>query len=92
MLVGLDEVKNYLRIDGDYVVGLFEGLMAAGQDLCLVVMRCREQDVSEADKPQVRTAILYAVSYLYEHREEADHNAFLFTIRSLLSGVRKEAF
>ena len=41
MLVGLDEVKNYLRIDGDYDDGLIEGLMAAGQDLCLVVMRCR---------------------------------------------------
>ena len=37
-------------------------------------------------------AILYSIGYLYEHREEADHHALTLTLRSLLFGVRKEAF
>nr|DAY27944.1 MAG TPA: hypothetical protein [Caudoviricetes sp.] len=36
--------------------------------------------------------MLYAVSYLYEHREEADHRGLALTLRSLLFGVRKEVF
>ena len=35
---------------------------------------------------------MYAAAYLYEHREEADHNALALTLRALLSGSRKEAF
>jgi hypothetical protein len=32
------------------------------------------------------------VSYLYEHREEADHAALVRTLKALLSSIRKEAF
>ena len=39
-----------------------------------------------------RIAVLYAVGYLYEHREEADHEDLVQTLRSLLFGVRKEVF
>ena len=39
-----------------------------------------------------RPAILYAAAYLYEHREEADHEELVQTLRSLLFGIRKEAF
>ena len=37
-------------------------------------------------------AILYAVAYLYEHREEADHHELTLTLRSLLFGIREAAF
>ena len=39
-----------------------------------------------------RTAVLYAVAYLYEHREEADHHQLTLDLRSLLFGIRKEGF
>ena len=42
--------------------------------------------------PVLRTAILYATAYLYEHREEADHARLLLTLRALLAGERKEEF
>lgn len=39
-----------------------------------------------------RTAILYALGYLYKHREEADHHALMLTLRSLLFAVREGVF
>lgn len=40
----------------------------------------------------VRTAVLYALGYLYEHREEADHHDLVMTLRNLLSSVREGVF
>ncbi len=37
----------------------------------------------------LRIAILYAVGYLYEHREEADHHGLVLTLRNLLSAIRE---
>ena len=37
----------------------------------------------------MKVAILYALGYLYEHREEADHHALTLTLRSLLFGIRE---
>ena len=37
----------------------------------------------------MRVAILYALGYLYEHREEADHHGLTLTLRSLLFGIRE---
>lgn len=37
----------------------------------------------------LRVAILYAVGYLYEHREEADHHGLVLTLRSLLFAIRE---
>ena len=39
-----------------------------------------------------KMAVLYAIAYLFEHREEADHHALTLSLRSLLFGVRKEGF
>lgn len=37
----------------------------------------------------VRVAVLYALGYLYEHREDADHHALTLTLRSLLFSLRE---
>ncbi len=37
----------------------------------------------------MKVAMLYALGYLYEHREEADHHALTITLRSLLFGIRE---
>ena len=91
MLVTLEEIKNYLRIDGNDDDAMVDALMRTAQDICLVVARCDEADVQE-NMNLVRTAIFYAAAFLYEHREEADHRAFLRTLRALLAGIRKEGF
>ena len=39
-----------------------------------------------------KIAVMYAVAYLYEHRENADYKALTLSLRSLLFGIRKEGF
>ncbi len=38
----------------------------------------------------LRVSVLYALGYLYEHREEADHHALQLTLRALLFAIREE--
>ena len=53
----------------------------------------RTAELSDLEiEPNGKVAVLYATAYLYEHREEADHKALTISLRSLLSGSRKEAF
>ena len=40
----------------------------------------------------VKIAVMYAVAYLYEHREDADHHALALGLRNLLFGIRREGF
>ena len=91
MLVTLEEAKEYLRIDGEYDDGLIDGLIATAQSLCLTILRKEEQDLA-GDEPQLKTAVFYAVAYLYEHREEADHHELTMNLRSLLFSIREGAF
>lgn len=40
----------------------------------------------------LRSAVLYSLGYLYEHREEANHHDLMMTLRNLLSSVREGVF
>lgn len=40
----------------------------------------------------MRCAILYALGYLYEHREDADHHDLVMTLRNLLFALREGIF
>ena len=55
--------------------------------------KCRSDRYSAAElatvRETMRVAILYALGYLFEHREEADHHALTLTLRSLLFGIRE---
>ena len=93
MIVTLEEAREYLRIDEDDTSNdeVIQSSLETAQALCLDISRCEEADAEE--NPVVfHEAILYAVAFLYEHREEADHHALTLTLRSLLFGSRKEAF
>ena len=91
MIITLDEAKNYLRVDSADDDNLIDSILATAQKLCMDTLRTDEQSVLEAE-PNAKVAVLYATAYLYEHREDADHNALMLSLRALLSGSRKEAF
>ena len=59
-------------------------------------MTIRDEDISSASLVQLRsllrTAMLFTLGYLYEHREAADHHALVITLRNLLSSVREGVF
>ena len=69
---------------------LIETLITSATRLCMDITR-QNEDVFEGSE-NAKPAVFYAVAYLYEHREEADHHALTLTLRSLLFGFRKEAF
>lgn len=91
MIVTLEEMKQYLRVDYEDDDQLIMGFITTAEQLCRDVLRMDgEADLSGDEK--VKTAAMYAAAYFYEHREEADHHELILTLRSLLFGSRKEAF
>ena len=91
MIVTLEEMKQYLRVDYEDDDQLIASFITTAELLCRDVLRMDEEaDLGNDEK--VRTAVMYTVAYFYEHREEADHHDLILTLRSLLFGSRKEAF
>ena len=91
MIVTVKEMKNYLRVDHEDDDRLLSDLIEQGQQLCMDVARIEDEDVFE-EITGARIAVMYAVAYLYEHREEADHKALTLGLRALLFGVREPGF
>ena len=90
MVVTLEEMKNYLRVDFSDDDALLSGIIAQSQQICVDISRLPEE---EFEKQLVsKIAVMYAVAYLYEHREDADHHQLTISLRSLLFGVREPGF
>ena len=90
MIVNLDEMKGYLRVDFDDDDALIESFITTGQNLCADIARLSVDELSAI--PSSKIAVMYAVAYLYEHREAADHHQLTISLRSLLEGVRRSVF
>ena len=90
-VVSLEEMKNYLRVDFDDDDALLEGIIVQSQQICMDVARF--SDLEEFGKqPVSKIAVMYAVAYFYEHREDADHKALAVGLRALLFGIRTPEF
>ena len=90
MIVELDELKQYLRVDYPDDDMILTDIVKAATSICLDVARLEDEE--SMNDTSVKLAVMYAAAYLYEHREEADHKELTLTLRSLLSGVRREGF
>ena len=102
-LISLAEAKNYLRVDSSDDDAMISSLLYSAGLLAKDVARLSDekwqeinQTESEQDSTEVlylraslRIAVLYALAYLYEHREEADHHDLVLTLRNLLFSVRE---
>ena len=91
MIISLEEMKNYLRIDFDDDDALLENLILSSERLCMDIARIKSRTVFEK-KDTAKIAVMYAVAYQYEHREDCDHHALTMSLRSLLSGIRMAGF
>ncbi len=99
-LISLDEAKGYLRVDSadeDAMIGV---LLTSAYQLCSDVARLSDEQRAAVDSDEddptlvpvretMRVAVLYAMGYLFEHREEADHHALVLTLRSILFAIRE---
>lgn len=90
MIVNLDEMKGYLRVDFDDDDALIENFITTGQNLCADIARLSVDELRAI--PSSKIAVMYAVAYLYEHRENANYKELTLSLRSLLFGIRKEGF
>lgn len=87
MSVTLEEAKKYLRVDYDDEDELIESFIGTGQKLCADTLRIPVND-SETEK----VAVLFAVAYLFEHRENADMNELTRNLRYILMTEREVMF
>ena len=88
MIVTLEEMKNYLRVDHSDDDALIGSLISASERMCMDVARTDDTERFEQEE-NAKIAVMYAAAYQYEHREEADHNQLLLTLRALLFGIRE---
>lgn len=90
MVVSLEEMKQYLRVDFGDDDGFITNALRSAESLCADIARLSAEEFSETQTAKI--AVMYAVAYLYEHREDADHHALTLSLRSLLEGVRRSKF
>ena len=91
MIVTKEEMKQYLRVDYEDDDSLIESFIMGAEKTCMDIIRTDDaEEFYKVDNAKI--AVMYAVAYLYEHREEADHHAMLMTLRALLFGDRREGF
>ncbi len=91
MIITLDEMKGYLRVDFDDDDSLIRGFIDSSTQLCMDVARITDAQAFEKESCS-KVAVMYAVAYLYEHREDADHHGLMLSLRALLFGSRQEGF
>lgn len=89
-MVTLEEMKGYLLVDFEEDDAFIEGLIASSTKLCMDIARLDKKAFEKEASNKI--AVMYAVAYQYEHREDADHHKLVLTLRALLFGVRKEGF
>ncbi len=91
MVVTLEEMKQYLRVDGTDDDEVLTDIIDAAERICMAVARVEDGRTFNRSQ-NAKIAVMYAAAYLYEHREEADHNALNLSLRALLTDIRREGF
>ena len=91
MRIELEEAKKYLRVDSSDEDEIITSMIECSENLVAGVCRIDVKELENAG-PLSEAATLYALAYLYEHREEADHHALVMDLRNILFGERREVF
>lgn len=87
-MITLKEAKNYLRVDYEEDDKLINNLLSASKHLVMDVGRMSEDDFS-VNEDTVRTAMLFALGYLYENRSNPDYHKLTLCLRSILFAQRE---
>ena len=87
-MITLKEAKNYLRVDYDEDDKLIHNLLSTSKQLVMDVGRMSEEEFS-VNEDTVRTAMLFALGYLYENRSNPDYHKLTLCLRSILFAQRE---
>jgi uncharacterized phage protein (predicted DNA packaging) len=91
MTISLEEVKLYLRVDGDEENTLITSFILSAEEICEEILRFQLTEFSELPET-VKQAILYAVGNMYEEREKIDMKKIQEVMSRLLYSYRKESW
>lgn len=91
MLLTLEEVKLYLKVDQDEEDDVIRAFILSAEKMVEDIIRTDASTLVETEHI-VKIAMLYATAYLYEHREDADYHGLMLSLRALLFGVREARF
>ena len=93
MSVTLEEAKLYLKVDGAADDEIIADCLEKAHALCQAVARLDDEGFArEENSGAIKMAVLYAVGYLYQNREGANHQELVKTLRALLMDIREEVF
>ena len=87
----LQEVKDYLGIEGGHNDPLLNSLMNASRQIVEGVLRYQIEKVNPIPTLIIE-AIKFTTAFLYSGRETADVKALEKTLRIMLQSLRQEAF
>ena len=87
-MITLKEAKNYLRVDYEEDDKLIQNLLFTSRQLVMDVGRMNEDSFSH-NEDTVRTAMLFALGYLYENRNNPDYHKLTLNLRSILFAQRE---
>ena len=87
MIVTLKEAKKYLRVDFEDDDSIIHKFIKTAETLCEGTLRKPMEPL-----PVNKVAVLFTVSYLYEHRENADMGELTRMLRYILATEREVAF
>jgi hypothetical protein len=88
----IEELKNYLGIDGGHLDSLLADFLNTAKELVEKVLRYQ---IGLANNPMpslIKEALRYSVAYLYNNRESANFLELERTLATLLQSLRKGGF
>ena len=91
MLVTLEEVKLYLKVDGDEDNALISSFISTSEELCENILRFPLSELITIPE-SIRQAALYCIANLYEKREDLNMKEVINVMIGLLGPYRKDGW
>lgn len=91
MVIQLEEVKLYLRVDGEDENTLITNFIITAEELCEGILRYPLSELTAVPET-IKQAVLYAIANMYEKRENFEVKEVLETMTRLLFSYRKESW
>jgi len=91
VLVTLEEVKLYLKVDGDEDNALISSFINASEELCENILRFPLSELVTIPE-SIRQAALYCIANLYEKREDLNMKEVINVMIGLLSPYRRDGW
>lgn len=91
MVLTLEEVKLYLRVDGDEENTLITSFIITAEEICEGILRYPISEFTTVPET-VKQAVLYAVASMYEKRENFEVQDVIETMIKILFSYRRESW